>query len=124
MASEITATSRLTVTKGSYSFTGPSRSKRIDMAGTVGATVPFTATTTPTALTIPAPIGTVGVCEISNIDSSYTIYVDGDAGSNFANTIVVKPGETWQVRLGLAANSIYVKSSSGTPEGLITILED
>lgn len=124
MANEITVTSRLIATKSNFKHQGVPRSKQVTMNGTLGVTVGFTATTTATALTIPTVIGTPGWCELTNLDAAIDIYLDGNSGANFKNSVMVKPGETAQFRTGLAANAVYVKSASGTPKGTITILED
>lgn len=124
MAGEITATSRLIATKSNFKHQGVPRSKQITMNGTMGVTVGFTATTTATALTIPSVIGTPGWCEATNLDAAIDIYIGGNSGANFTNVVCVKPGETALFRTGLAANSIYVKSASGTPKGTLTVLED
>lgn len=119
---DIVATVGMAVSKGEFRTEKPVVAQQIAMTGTEVVDIPFTATTSAAALTLPAGV-TPGVCYLVNRETSGSAYIEvgGSNGGGFVGTVAALAKERWSFRTKLGATAIYVRASAGTLKGSILI---
>lgn len=112
MANEITATSTLRVSNGSLVYNSPQRSNAITMSGDHYSAVGQTIGVTEEALSINADVATLGVAEFTNLDAVNSISIGVKPASTFYPLIMLKPGESYVVRIDPAATLYAIASAT------------
>lgn len=120
---DIVAGVDLAIAKDNSVTNKPRYPNQITMAGAGFTEIPFVATTSPTALVLPATITTPGFCWLVNNETSGSgeIQLGGNNATGFVGVVAAKPGQRWPFVTPLPSNGIYVKSAAGTVKGTLLV---
>ena len=122
MASEITAVTGLSVTKGNLVASHATKTMKYDMTGTHRCSSTQDVGTSHEALVIPAEVATPGWCHMKNLDATNYVEVGVLVSSTFYPLLKLKPTEEIVFRLG--TSSPYAKANTATVKLDYSIYED
>lgn len=121
MASEITATVGMSLTKGALSVSIPSKTIRVDMAGTHSSSICQDIGTSYEALDVGADIATPGFAVFRNLDTDNFVEIGVEVSAAFYPFVKLMPGEF--ALIPLADISLFAKADTAAVTLQSTILE-
>lgn len=121
MADEITYLSRLAVAKGPLAIQVPSTTQRITMTGDAVSDQVQDIGTTHEAIDVASAVGTEGVAYFANLDSTNSVSIGVEVAATFYPMIMLKPTETFVVRLD-PTTTLYAEASATGGAALRTLV--